>query len=110
MEGIAANDIYAFAAVRAVYARAQSTRSISCSDEGEGQAILDLIDRSNLPAAHQVVCPTCGLPGGFRNGTEDEAVGNVEVGVAIFFMEIGRVKKIVRVRESAFVLAAVEGM
>ena len=110
VEGVAADGVYALAPVGAVHAPTQSSGSVPGGDEGEGQTILYLIDRSNFPSAHQVVRPTTGLPGGFRNGTEDEAVGDVEVGVAILFVEIERVKKVVGVRESAFILAEIEGM
>src|SRR6267378_1895611 len=107
---VAADNVYALASVRAVHSPTQSSWSISSSDERKGQTILYLIDRSKFPSAHKVVRPTLGLPGGFRNGAEYEAVGDVEVGVAIFFMDIEGVKKIIRVRESAFILAEIEGM
>ncbi len=110
VESVTADDIYALASVRAIHARTQSSGSVSGSGERKGQAVLYLIDRSKFPSADEVVRPTRGLPGGFRNGAEDETVGNVEIGVAIFFIEIERVQKVVGVRESAFVLAEIQGM
>src|SRR5882762_10045144 len=110
VEGVAADNVYALPSVRAVHSRTQSSGSVPGSGERKGQTILYLVDRSKFPAADEIVRPARGLPRGFRNGTENEAVGDVETGVAIFLMEIEWVQKVVGVRESAFVLAEIEGM
>src|SRR6266705_1642568 len=82
VEGVAADDVYALASVRAVHSPTQSSGGISSSDERKGQTILYLIDRSKFPSPHKAVRPARGLPWRFRNATEDEAVGDVEVRVA----------------------------